>query len=207
MCAPAPGRAVTSSQGPDHITARQWLFGYGSLVGEPRAPVTRGSAEDGVVVTLPGFRRTWGVAMDNRAVIPGYKSYRDPGTGRTPAVYVAFLDLVADPAGAVNGVCVPVTRRHLAELDRRERQYGRVDVGDRLPKLAGPVWVYLGSAEGHARRTAGDRTGTTVVARAYLDAVLAGVDALGPGARAAFDLSTDDCGCPVVDLIRHDLPD
>jgi hypothetical protein len=158
------------------------------------------------VASLPGYRRTWGVAMDNRDVLPGYKCYADPRTGQRPAVYVAFLDLAATPTDAVNGVCVPVTPDRLAELDIRERQYERVDVSDLLPSLGGPVWVYAGSAEGRARREAGDRTGTTVVTRAYLTAVRAGFAALGSDARATFDATTDDCRCPVVELTRHDLP-
>ena len=191
---------MSSPPDSDQMPATEWLFGYGSLVGD-RAP-----AVPGVVVTMAGYRRTWGVAMDNRDLIPGYKRYVDPRTGRRPALYVAFLDLSADPTGTVNGVCVPITGQRLAELDRRERQYERVNLGARLPELGGRVWTYLGSDDGRARRQAGDRAGTTVVARAYRDAVLAGFDALGPGARAAFDLSTDDCGCPVIDLVRHDLP-
>ncbi len=191
---------MSSPQDPD----QEWLFGYGSLVGEPAQPGA--PARDRHVTTLVGYRRTWGVAMDNREQTPGYKSYLDPKTGQRPAVYVAFLDLAADPAGAVVGVCIPVTRQRLGEFDRRERQYARVDLGDRLPEFAGRVWAYLGSNDGRARRRAGDRAGMTVVSRGYRDAVLAGFAALGPDARAAFDRSTDDCGCPVVDLVRHDLP-
>jgi hypothetical protein len=189
---------------PDDMPDREWLFGYGSLVGEPTHIGARAGTP--IVVTLTGYRRTWGVAMDNREHIPGYKIYHDPHTGLTPAVYVAFLDLAADPTGSVNGVCIPVTRRRLAELDVRERQYGRVAVRTLLPALGGRVWAYVGSAEGRARREEGDRTGTTVVTRAYLNAVLAGFDALGSDARAAFDATTDDCRCPVVELTRHDLP-
>ena len=43
------------------------VFGYGSLA-EPRA---------GRPLRLAGWRRVWGVAMDNRVTIPGYKYFLD----------------------------------------------------------------------------------------------------------------------------------
>ena len=39
--------------------------------------------------------------------LPGYKHYTD-SSGYRPAVFVCFLDVVADPRGSVNGLCVPV---------------------------------------------------------------------------------------------------
>ena len=51
-------------------TARQYVFGYGSLL-ERRHEPAHGLSE------LTGFRRTWNVAMDNRQTIPGYKHYLD----------------------------------------------------------------------------------------------------------------------------------
>jgi hypothetical protein len=176
----------------------EWVFGYGSLATAPGAQAR--------TAVLSGMRRTWGVAMDNRSAIPGYKRYLDPATGQPPALYVAFLDLVRDPAHAVNGVCRLADSAALAALDVRERQYARVDVSDRIAGISGRVWAYVGTPDGRARRVEGDRTGTVVVAAAYFDAVLAGFDALGPAARAAFAMSTDPCGCPVVDLVRVDLP-
>ena len=145
--------------------------------------------------------------MDNRVDIPGYKYYVDPVSGDRPPVDLAFLDITPAVDDTVNGVCVPVTSDQLTTLDRREQQYDRIDVGARFPMVAGPVWVYIGSAQGRERRRAGDLNGTTVVAREYRDSVLHGFDKLGERERLAFETSTSPCGCPVVDLSRRDVPD
>ena len=147
------------------------VFGYGSLA-DPGA---------GRPLRLAGWRRVWGVAMDNRVTIPGYKYFLDAGGGR-PAVCVAFLDVVPDPAASVDGVVFEVA--HLAELDARERNYRRVEIGG--------IWVYLGLEAARARFAAGP----TVVSRAYLDGVRA---ALGP----AFE---PEPAVPVMDLTRVDVP-
>ena len=42
------------------------VFGYGSLVADGAQPCE-----------LRGFRRFWGVAMDNRVDLPGYKHFED----------------------------------------------------------------------------------------------------------------------------------
>src|SRR3954470_12595542 len=75
------------------------VFGYGSLVDGPVRPAV-----------LPGWRRTWGIAMDNAVDLPGYKHYEVPGTGERPAVMVAFLDVAPDPdpAAEVPGVVFEV---------------------------------------------------------------------------------------------------
>jgi len=181
----------------------QWVFAYGSLVAQPPGPVTRRMGAAGVIVDLPGFWRTWGVAMDNRVSIPGYKYYVDPVTGSRPAVHVAFLDIERSAESAVNGIAVPVTAGQLDALDRRERQYERIDVGAHLPALRGPVWVYVGSTPGRDRRREGDRTGTTVVAHEYRADVERAFDRLGRRERRAYDRSTAPPGCPVIALARR----
>src|SRR6201999_666753 len=104
---------------------------------------TRELKYHGFVADLLGLRRIWGVAMDNRRDLPGYKYYTDR-QGRRPEVFVAYLDLVADetasahPAPAarsahnVNGVCLAVDDATLEQLDRRERNYERTDISDRV---------------------------------------------------------------------------
>ena len=150
------------------------VFAYGSLTGLPGRPAT-----------LRGARRAWGVAMDNRVAIPGYKRWLDPATGEPPAVHVAFVDLEQDPAGAVQGVLLEVDDAALATLDARERNYERraVELEDGVH-----AWTYVGSPAGRRRLAAGRAAGTAVVARSYHDVV-----GLDPG-----DL-------PVRDLVRQDL--
>jgi hypothetical protein len=156
------------------------VLAYGSLAttGAPRA-------------RLLGARRTWGVAMDNAVDLPGYKAWLAPD-GTRPAVHVAFLD-IEDAHGHVDGALVEAT--DLAALDRRERQYRRVDVTDRVdgaPSRA-RVWTYAGRPESRERLQRARAAGTAVVAAPYLEAVRA---ALG-------DVAVD---LPVRPLRRIELP-
>jgi hypothetical protein len=137
------------------------VFGYGSLVVPSAQPFV-----------LEGWRRTWGVAMDNRVAVPGYKVYEDPETGERPAVVVCFLDLVPDPAASVTGAVLESP--DLATLDRRERQYERVAVGDDLV-------AYAGRREGRERAARGREEGIAVIQRSYLELVAAAIgDELPP---------------------------
>ena len=103
------------------------LFAYGSL----------GHDRGGAPARLEGRRRAWGVAMDNRVIIPGYKVWLDPRDGRRPAVHVLFLDLEEAPGHAVDGVLLPVVPEELPALDLRERNYVRDDVAAGLRPAAG----------------------------------------------------------------------
>ena len=167
------------------------VFGYGSLL--------EGGA--GTPCRLAGHRRRLGVAMDNRRTIPGYKYYLDAATGGRPAVCVAFLDLVPDPACSVLGVAFAVADGDLEALDARERNYRRVEVSDRIDAgLGGPVWAYLGLESSRERYERAARAGAAVVPRAYLEGVRAGFAAAG----LAFE--ADPVEVPVLDLARVDVP-
>jgi hypothetical protein len=168
-----------------------FVFGYGSLAAE---------REGCHVATLHGYRRTWGVAMDNSVDLPGYKSYRLRSDDSRPAVFVCFVDLVAAAGGAVSGICMPVDAPRLAELDDRERNYVRRDVTELVDHARGTVWSYIGSEEGVTRFREGVAAGTAVVSRDYFDAVLAAVGAMAPDEAEALR----ECP-PVLDLDRIDL--
>ncbi len=173
------------------------VFAFGSLA----------AAAGGRPAALRGLRRTWGVAMDNRVVIPGYKVWLDPRTGERPAVHVAFLDLEeADPDARVSGVLLPVAPDALPALDRRERNYLRLDVTDRADPCGARIWAYVGRADARARCAEGRRAGTGVVARSYLAGVRAAFAARGAAALAAYEASTAAPGMPVRDLERMDVP-
>ena len=148
------------------------MFGYGSLV----------QIAAGVPCSVAGHRRRWGVAMDNRRTLPGYKYFLDSLTGERPSVFVAFLDAEAEPGAHVDGLVFPVEPDALAALDARERNYRRVDVTDCVAAdLGGPVWAYLGLPEARDRFAEGVGAGTAVVSRAYLEDVRAGFAAHGLG--------------------------
>ncbi|HEY5197279.1 MAG TPA: gamma-glutamylcyclotransferase family protein, partial [Solirubrobacteraceae bacterium] len=110
------------------------MFGYASLL--DRRDRDDDDGRPAGLADLTGYRRSWGVAMDNSLDIPGYKYYVDPATGSRPDVFVAFLTISASPGGRVNGALIEVSAGDLVELDRRERNYARVDVTDRLARAA-----------------------------------------------------------------------
>jgi cation transport regulator ChaC len=170
--------------------APAFVFGYGSLL----------DGATGVPCRLQGWRRRFGVAMDNRRTIPGYKYFLDARTGARPGVFVAFLDVVPEPGAAVQGIAAEVDGARLEALDDRERNYARVDVSAALDlDLGGPVWAYAGLPEARERYAAAVAAQRAVVARAYVDDVRAGFAAHG----LAFDTPP---GVPVMDLDRIDLP-
>jgi cation transport regulator ChaC len=168
-----------------------FLFGYGSLLRFP----------GGIPCHLLGHRRAWNVAMDNRQTIPGYKYYVDPDTGERPPVHVTFLNIYPALEGRVNGIAFPVSAEALDELDRRERNYDRIDVTPLLDvDLGGRVWSYLGSEAARERFEAG----AAVVSQAYFDAVRE--DFATVGGLDEFDQSTDRLTVPLRRLTRVDLP-
>jgi hypothetical protein len=196
---------------------REFVFGYGSLTARPGPVPTRELKDHGFVADLSGLRRIWGVAMDNRRDLPGYKYYTD-AEGRRPEVFVAYPDLVpADPApthpARVNGLCLPITDALLERLDRRERNYERTDVSDRVAPgvvdgaLHGArVWAYIGTDAARARLAQGRRDGTAVIDAGYLRTVEAAFAVLGDAELASLRTSLAPRGLPVVPLTRHELP-
>lgn len=176
-----------------------YVFGYGSLARDLLARVE--------VARLRGHRRGFGVAADNAEEIPGYKRFRLPADGSFPAVHVAFLDIFEHAETTVNGVLASVAPGDLADLDRRERNYDRIEVTAAIESPpAGRVWAYRGSPDGRARLAAGVAAGTAVVQRSYLDRVDAGFRALGADEHAHFVASSDLDGLPLLDLERVDVP-
>lgn len=175
----------------------EWVFGYASLVALPEA----------VPAVLRGWRRVWGVAMDNAVAVPGYKVYEKPD-GSRPACAVAFLDLERDDACEVDGALIPADGEALRALDARERQYRRIEVTDMMASPpGGRVWTYAGRGPGRARVAAG-RAGdaTVVVQRAYAELVERAFAARGDEALARYRASTEPPPFPVVELARVDLP-
>ena len=162
------------------------VFGYGSLL----------DGATGAPCRLPGWRRRFGVAMDNTRTIPGYKYFLDAGTGARPDVHVAFLDLEPDPSAHVEGVALPLGGADLGALDARERNYRRVEVA---LDGHGPAWVYVGLREARERYERAAVAGRAVVARAYVNDVRAGFAAHGLG----FDTAPE---VPVMDLTRVEVP-
>ena len=171
----------------------QYVFGYGSLAAD---------LAGGHVAELLGYRRFWGVAMDNRVDVRGYKHYRLRSDGSRPPVFVAFLDVVADAGAVTRGVCVPVQGADLPAIDRRERNYDRVDVTNAVAAARGTVWAYVGTSTGRGRLQRAREGGSAVVSRDYLERTRAAFAALGAAALAEFERTAALDGLPVWELER-----
>lgn len=179
--------------GGDHV------FGYASLISDMRR-------EGEELCLLRGYRRAWNVATDNSLTLGRYKIYLDPSTGEQPAVYVTFVNLVADPRQTVAGVLFPVSAAELEALDRRERNYERRQLdGGLSEQVDGRVWCYFGTPTAQRRYRDGAAAGRAVISRAYHEAVRDGFAACGEEALRAFEHSTDAPQVPIVDLRRVDV--
>lgn len=186
------------------LVGREFVFGYGSLAALADGPVpSRTPRAEGFVCDLRGYRRQWGVAMDNRRDLPGYKHYTDQ-LGRRPAVFVCFLDLERDPRGSVNGLCLPVDRSRLAALDERERNYERVDVSASVDAGGAHVWAYIGARDARLRMRWAVAAHRAVIDGRYLEMVADGFRALGEEELQRSAPSLAPGLLPVLALTRHD---
>jgi len=186
------------------LRGHELVFGYGSLaaLADGVAP-SRSPRAEGFVSDLRGYRRQWGVAMDNRRDLPGYKHYTD-ADGRRPPIFVCFLDIEADRRGSVNGLCVPVDDGRLAALDVRERNYDRIDVSERVDAGGARVWAYVGSRAARLRMRWAVAAHLAVIDARYLDTVADGFRALGEGELKRCAPSLQPGLLPVLALTRHD---
>jgi hypothetical protein len=176
----------------------EWVFGYASLVPD-------GAGAGAVPAELAAHRRVLGVAHDNRRLVPGYKTYTLRSDGSRPDVYVAFFDVMPDPACSVEGLALPVDHDRLDSLDAREANYDRVDVSGLVSGVSGRVWTYMGRAESRARLVRGLEEGTAVVSRDYLGKVEAAFRARGKDAFDRFAAETELHGIEPMDLDRNDV--
>jgi hypothetical protein len=169
-----------------------YVFAYGSLA-ELGDPLLLGGEElRPVPGRLAGFRRRWGVAMNNREEFPSRKHFVDPETGQPPRVRVAFLDIEEEAGATVNGVAIPVDEARLAAIDLRERRYERVEVSAAFePALGATVFAYLGRPDARERAGPDASDAPIVISDEYLERVRRAFDSLGPGALAEFDRTTE----------------
>ena len=189
---------------PDHI------FTYGSLVDVERLGEFLGRSikpEGWRVAQLRGFRRCWNVAMDNRIDLPGYKYYVERESGVRPEVFVTFLNIRPLATDRVNGVLFRVESSELLGIDKRERNYTRIDVAEFFDAdVDGPVWAYQGSPDALERYARARTTETAVIDADYHRQVLAAFRNLGEDAMKDFERTTDPSSTPTRRLRRMRIP-
>ncbi|MET0558625.1 MAG: gamma-glutamylcyclotransferase family protein [Solirubrobacterales bacterium] len=183
----------------DHAAA--YVFGYGSLVELTRPLVVGGQLFPAVPGRLQGFRRRWGVAMNNWEAREDEKHFVDPETGLKPKLAVAYLDIEEAPGEAVNGLAIPVDAARLRELDAREINYERFDASAAFePALARAVFAYQGTAAARRRRQPGAGGAAIYASRQYVERIERAFAALGPGQLAEYERTTEPLPFPVREL-------
>jgi hypothetical protein len=174
-----------------------YVFGYGSLVTMKDELTLEGRAWTPVPGRLRGFRRYWGAAMNNWEAGPQQKHFLDPDSGEQPRIRVAYLDIDAEPGRTVNGLAVPVDGRRLAEIDRREMNYLRIDVSEAFePALPQPVFAYRATEEARKRCRRHQPDAEVFVSSEYVAAVRRAYAELGEGALEEFERTTDPLDFP-----------
>jgi hypothetical protein len=181
------------------------VFAYGSLVSPASTAETLGREVDPQPARLLGWRRRWSLGRDNMSA---EKTFARAGGGELPRV---CLGLNIEPASkgdeAPNGAVIELTEDELARLDVREVRYDRVDVTGAIEDLRDgidQVTAYRAKPERFLAQTPPE----SVVIAAYLQAVEAAFEELGPGQLEAFRRTTGAPPAPVIEgvLVRDEIP-
>lgn len=182
----------------------QYIFGYGSLVSKNSTErfLGRGiGAGDFYLCKLAGFKRKWNVAMDNSLDIPGYKVYLDAFTKQRPKIFVVFLNIVPEAHCQVNGILLKVTEKELELFDKRERNYNRILINDKLDiRLEGSCWTFVGKKENEERYKLAELAGTAFIDKSYYNMVDAAFKSWGQDFYSQFVESTCPPSVPFRDL-------
>jgi hypothetical protein len=171
-----------------------YVFGYGSLMEEW---LDEGTA---CLANLAGFERNWLATMDNRLSIPGYKIYEPLPDAQRPD-FVSFLNISRTRGSKpLTGVIRRYSLTELAELDRRERNYLRIEVTRHVRFICGAqgkpnapytIWTYTASVAARERHRASH--GKSVVSQAYYEGFCSAAERIKARvhdpARINFDVS------------------
>ena len=180
------------------------MFGYGSLTALADGVVpSRTPRAEGFVCDLHGYRRQWGVAMDNRRDLPGYKHYTDePAGGRrcSSASSTSRPTRAARSTGCASRSTARGSRSSTSASATTSGSTSRrsVDAG------GARVWAYVGGRDARLRMR-----WAVGAHRAVIDAPLSGhgrrrLPGAGRASSSALRASLSPGRLPVVALTRHD---
>ena len=181
------------------------VFGYGSLMNLARLQQYLGRdltpGLDYRFCSLKNFQRCWNVAMDNRVDLPGYKYYVDCNTGNRFDGFVTFINVRPQRNQRIMGILFAVGDRELANLDRRERNYQRINVTNNVDiEVQSPIWTYIGLEQAEKRYQQGLKQSNGTISQAYWNSIHQAYLSLGKKAFANYIRTTDCPEIPVRDL-------
>lgn len=182
-----------------------FVFGYGSLTNvENLQKYLRRNltpALDYIFCGLRDFYRCWNIAMDNCLDLPNYKYYVDRATGNRPAGFVTFLNICPHQGKTIIGILFRVSDEELNNLDRRERNYQRIDVTDAIDtSIPGKAWVYIGLNEAEKRYQSGLQQHNAMIAQDYFNSIHTAYFLLGKKAFSNYIVTTEKPRVPMVNL-------
>jgi cation transport regulator ChaC len=182
-----------------------FVFGYGSLVDVENLQKDLGrdltASSDFIFCYLKGYHRCWNIAMDNRINFPDYKYYVEKETGSRPEGFVAFLNIRPHKGSSIIGILFSVSEKDLQNLDKRERNYRRVDITNLIEMpFKGKAWVYIGFEEAEKRYQEGLAQHNIFVSQSYFNSVYNAYLSLGEDALSNYVETTDALEVPVLDL-------
>ncbi len=183
-----------------------WIFGYGSLVDPASMARTIGrTAVRGVdffEADLVGWGRRWNYGVMH--VIGTWT--RADGVEIDNGTIVA-LGLVASATDATMPFTRSVAGDELVNLDRRERNYDRVDISDLVTvtgaggeAVSGSIFTYVPNSASVAEYERARDAGTAGIRQTYWDLVDEAFTALGAEHASVYRSSTPAPDVPVVDL-------
>jgi hypothetical protein len=180
------------------------VFAYASLVDPASARQTLGHEVEPAPARLPGWRRRWSVARDNRAAEKTFALVED---GSLPRFCLGLNIERVDGAPAPNGALIGVSAADLVRLDRRELRYDRVDVTEALderPPGVERVFAYTSKPE----RFAAEPPQGAVILAPYVRTVEAAFARLGVDQLDAYRRTTEAPPVAVVEgvLIADRIP-
>ena len=182
------------------------IIAYGSLVSLPSFEKTLGHKYAGPIhqIHLAGYERAWACVRpfnDARAPSRAQKmaAFLTRGSERVPIAGTAELNISAKKGGRINAVLYVISREDLANLDKREWGYQRVDVTDKIEEFrfrGGKAYAY----EGLPGKSAGSPAANSVyiLIKEFQDMVTGACDAVGKSFRDEFDSSTRPCTFDIV---------
>ena len=157
-----------------------YIFGYGSLVNSEKLKAFLGVKElhkKTQFTYIRGYSRSWDVAMDNSINLPNYKFYISKDNQERENIFVSFLNIQKSPQKSVYGILFPIEKESLPLMDKRERNYNRVNITGSISNLDSLdkediVYTYIGKKDANERYRKGKKENRVFVSKDYYDDIL-----------------------------------
>ena len=164
------------------------LFGYGSLLlkSSMERTLQRRYDRDRYTCHVRGWKRTWDSLYPNERYY-----YLDEAGEKVYPENILYLN-ISRSEGGLNGVLYVINDTDLAEFDKREAVYDRVDVRNQVTDIeviGGAVWAYVGKPP--YVLTVAASASEAAIRKTYIAIVENGLAELGPVFKTEYRLSTD----------------